>query len=371
MDTVYTLRKISDGTSTSEQQQRQRSIELLRGLLANIASTEERAAAAKLLAEMEKVGEESKANKTFNIVELVTLIVEDLSIKDLTALARLNKATYDAIKKSPVARRKMETAQTFFSSPIERPHDPFVPWAHCGALKLILDSEGSFDEETGEYEVTDWLLFFDFDCNENDEVTHSEQLLDRLICKPPVYEVEARVSCCIDLETGRNMGQAHKPDLPTSIITSNTGITIRQLLEARNRLKDEHKLCTNHGDPIPADHNLEDGFVRPNVVFSGRMQLDRKDPLVAQYTKRMVEKRKSGYLRVAKEAKFAGYIRAKTEGMFATFEILQRKSTNICSAYTNKPPIPTFAEYEEDQAEQRRKESEKWASLSNTFNEKL
>jgi hypothetical protein len=188
MDTVYTLRKISDGTSTSEQQQRQRSIELLKGLLANIASTEERAAAAKLLAEMETAGEESKANKVFNIVELVTLIVEDLGTKDLAVLARLNKATYGAIKRSPVTRRKLEMAQAFFSSPIERPHDPFIPWAHCGALKLILDSEGIFDEETGEYEVTDWLLFFDFDCDEYDKVPHSEQVLDRLICKPPVYK---------------------------------------------------------------------------------------------------------------------------------------------------------------------------------------
>jgi hypothetical protein len=38
------------------------------------------------------------------------------------------------------------------------------------------------------------------------------------------------------------------------------------------------------------------------------------------------------------------------------------------SAYHKKLPIPTFAEYEEDQAEQWRKESEKWASLSNNFN---
>jgi hypothetical protein len=322
MDIVYTLRKGADGTSTSEQQQRQRSIELLKGVLSNIASTEERAAAAKLLADMEKAGEETKANKVFNIAELVTLIIENLGTKDLAVLARLNKATYDATKKSPVTRRKMETAQAFFSSPIERPHDPFVPWAHCGALKLILDSEGTFDEETGEYEVTDWLLFFDFDGNEHEKVPHSEQALDRLICKPPVYEVEARVSCCIDLETGRNMGQAHKPDLPTSTITSSTGITVRQLLEVRDSLRDEHRLCTNHGDPIPADHDLEDGFVRPNVVFSGRVNLDRKDPLVAQYTNRMVEKRKSDHLGVAKEAKFAGYIRAKTEGMFATSEIV-------------------------------------------------
>jgi hypothetical protein len=53
------------------------------------------------------------------------------------------------------------------------------------------------------------------------------------------------------------------------------------------------------------------------------MELDRKDPLVAQDTKRMVEKRKSDYLRVARGANFAGYIKAKTEGMFITFEILQ------------------------------------------------
>jgi hypothetical protein len=321
METLYILRKLSDGTSTSEQQQRERSIELLKGLLANIASTEERAAAAKLLADMEKAGEEAKANKVFNIVELVTLIVEDMGTRDLAVLARLNKATYDAIKKSPVTRRKMETAQAFFSSPIERLHDPFVPWAHCGALKLILDSEGSFDEETGEYEVTDWLLFFDFDCDEYDKVPHSEQILDRLICKPPVYEVEARVSCCIDLDTSRNVGQTHKADLPTAIVTSNTGVTVRQFLEARNSLREEHKLCSNHGDPILADHDIETGFVRPNVVFSGRLDLDWKDPLVAQHVKQMVEKRRLDYLNVSKEVKLAGYIRAKADGMCATLRL--------------------------------------------------
>jgi hypothetical protein len=322
MDTLYTQSKVSDGTSTSEQQQLERSIELLKGLLANIASTEERAAAAKLLAEMEKVGGESKANKVFNILELVTQIVEDMGTRDLAVLARLNKATYDAMKRSPVSRGKLETAQAFFSSPIKRPHDPFVPWAHCGALKLILDSEGSFGEETGDYEVTNWLLYFDFDCNEHDKGSHSEQLLDRLICKPPVYEVEARVSCCVDPETSRNMGQAHKPDLPTAIVTSNTGITVCQLLETRNKLQEEHKLCTNYRNPIPADHDLETGFVRPNVVFSGHMDLDRKDPLVAQHTKQMVEKRRLDVLNVSKEVKFAGYIRAKTEGMFVTLETL-------------------------------------------------
>jgi hypothetical protein len=41
------------------------------------------------------------------------------------------------------------------------------------------------------------------------------------------------------------------------------------------------------------------------------------------------------------------------------------------SAYNKKLLIPTFADYEEDQAEQWKKESEKWASLSNTLSEKL
>jgi hypothetical protein len=41
------------------------------------------------------------------------------------------------------------------------------------------------------------------------------------------------------------------------------------------------------------------------------------------------------------------------------------------SAYHDDLPIPTFAEHEEDKAEQSRKESEKWASLSNTLSEKL
>lgn len=376
------FRKVSDDTSTSasgqQKRQRQRSIELLKGLLANIVSTEEKAAAAKLLADMEKDGEEeeSKADKVFNIVELVTPIIEDLGTKDLAALARLNKATYDAVEKSPVARRKMflepETQQVFFSSPIARPKEPFVPPALCGALKLMLDSNGTFDEETGEYEVTEWLLFYDFDSNEHfDNGSHSEQALDRLICQPPVYEVEARVSCCIDLETGRNLGQPYKPDDPICTITSSTGITVRQLLEARNKLRDEHKLCTNHGHPIPADHDLEDGFVKPNVVFSGRMNLDWKDPLVAQISNRMVEKCKSDHLRASKEAKFGGYMRAKTEGMFATVVFCGRDNANKCSAYDNNLPIPTFAGYEEDQAEQWRKEKERWDSLSSDFSETL
>lgn len=375
------LRKVSDDTSTlasgQQRQQRQRSIELLKGLLANIVSTEEKTAAAKLLAEMEKEGEEeSKANKVFNIVELVTPIIEDLGTTDLAAVARLNKATYDAIEKSPAARRKLflepEKQQVFFSSPIARPKDPFVPPALCGALKLMLDSDGTFDEETGEYEVAEWLLFFDFDSNEHfDNGVHSEQALDRLICQPPVYEVEARVSCCIDLESGRNLGRPYKPDEPTCTITSNTGITVRQLLEARNKLRDEHRLCTNHGDPVAADHDLEDGFVRPNVIFSGHMDLDRSDPLVAQLTNRMVEKCKSDHLKFLKEAKFRGYMRAKTEGMFAAVGFWRRDGANKCSAYNNNLPIPTFAEYEDDQTEQWKKENERWDLLSHDFSEML
>jgi hypothetical protein len=38
-------------------------------------------------------------------------------------------------------------------------------------------------------------------------------------------------------------------------------------------------------------------------------------------------------------------------------------------AYNNGLPIPTFAKHEEDQAEQCRKESEKWDSFSNDFSE--
>ena len=141
-----------------------------------------------------------------------------------------------------------------------------------------------------------------------------------LICQPPLKSMSVHTRCCHPTWSWNDSDEDLDP------ITSESGLVVGDLLDAHNRVTADHRLCP---EAEPPEHG-SDGFVNPHVSFEATMVAENDDPSLLE-RKQNDQKRQDDESQVRDHTdRMTPYIAAKR------------------SASENGEPIPTLAQYEED-----------------------
>lgn len=311
------------GEWLQQQQQAAAATETLRGLLATNMSLGEAAVAQKLLGDVAKALKASingfvAANQVFNTSEHLLAILKHLEPGQLLLIASLNKATNAAINREyPLLRRRAFQLPDFWAEF----STPFLPGVGADLLAppkpkqplMVSVWNDGYQDFDGLWENGLWYRSFDIDGDLAFEKKHySEKSLGLLICQPPVYKVEVRVSCCSS-SSGPITGPM-KDGPPIITINSALGVTVRQLSNAYKALKEAHKNCTRNGIPAVQHHNLETGHVETQVIFSSKTMIPQEDSMAYELAKLRDAINNKIHESRLKKAKLTGFIEAKKEG---------------------------------------------------------
>ena len=128
-----------------------------------------------------------------------------------------------------------------------------------------------------------------------------------LICQPPLKQVRPVMSCCGEDSPSYmfNVPGSRSITVPEPI-KSETGITVGDILDATDRLADEHRLCPH---AFMHDHD-EEGHVQIFPAFKANIRLREGDPLLVEVRTEKAEDEKAKL----KEDRFRAYIGAKLDG---------------------------------------------------------
>lgn len=143
-----------------------------------------------------------------------------------------------------------------------------------------------------------------------------ERCRSMLICQPPVFEMEASVSCCSNrnlILAGLQMQmQIHSPrptDQPKPI-RSTTGITVGDVLDATRVILQQHRACPH---AQPHEHDAE-GKVDSAPSFRAMLRLEDDDPALHAQQAFVQEMQDLNTADKARAAHLQAYISAKRTG---------------------------------------------------------
>lgn len=170
------------------------------------------------------------ADKLFAIHELLekVLFTGGLSVRDLLSAMEVNKTFKTAILGSPKLRRYMSLApdqalpyRTIFKrTSKDVNHFSHLCVSFGSSLDYnLLDPDGN--------ETT--MLIASFSTKDGALPRIGSRCRAMLVCRPPVYQIESRTSCC---------------NITGQKVSSSTGITVGDLYDAASRLVEEHRLCS-------------------------------------------------------------------------------------------------------------------------------
>ena len=222
------------------------------------------------------------AQRTFNITELLELILENLSIPDILSFYQLNKAMRDAIEHSPKLQTRLCLRESPPDSHLRTPISNLMK--HAGDIDSGLGGAVGFSC----YSVQVWTALPINYKIENDSHTFSivafftplpgqrlyhmgNRYRSMFICQPPIRKMKVSMECCENYQP-----LANPPVLGESrTISSERGLTIGDLYDCAKALMKEHRWCPN----AYACHLDENGIVVVDVGFSGTVHLQADDPL--------------------------------------------------------------------------------------------
>lgn len=210
-----------------------------------------------------------KAQQVFEVPELAEAILCRLSAADLFAVTRVNRALSAIATSSP--RLQMVLGL--------RPNNACYWWSNFDSTRRLTE------------------LFRGFGCTIGRRAAISNQPLDRaevtagfdwygtrlprvgsrgramLVCQPPIKEMSVEPACC---KFWRNYTGLDLPPPPAfTVVKSNTGLTVGDLLDATAAANHAHRHC-----PYANRNNHDDrtGLVISKVYFTGYMALLPGDP---------------------------------------------------------------------------------------------
>ncbi|KAK5117706.1 hypothetical protein LTR62_005130 [Meristemomyces frigidus] len=146
-----------------------------------------------------------------------------------------------------------------------------------------------------------------------------------LICQPPLKSLQAYTSCCAGPRFWRHHQQQNLDRPPATTITSESGITVGDILDTTARLKKEHSLCP---DASVFDHNSETGFVNAQISFETVVKVAKDDPVYVKQVQRLAEEKRKRSERLTRSREIEAYVAAKR------------------AARDGGRPIPTLLEFE-------------------------
>jgi len=135
------------------------------------------------------------------------------------------------------------------------------------------------------------------------DVRFGSRAKSQLICQPPVFEVQASITCCDHTQSGQMRFESAK-------FSNSSGITVGDIVELAAKLQGEHLTCAK----ADRERHDDDGFVRSAVWFRAISPLQGDDPFFVneqvERDREMAEELQDRQ----KEEKMDAYLRAKRFG---------------------------------------------------------
>jgi hypothetical protein len=219
----------------------------------------------------------SAARRTFDVPELLELILLNLGLPDLLQVSQVNCTMRDGIAGSIKLQQKL----CFYPKPhpahYYNPFDTACPGAMAGFIcSADSSSQGSIQVIHEPNKNGQWLqLQARFELLPRQTLAKiTPRQREMLICQPPVPEATAYIRCCPHpLE---DQPPAPGQSYPPLKITRETGITIGDLYDLAEKIIDKHRYC-----PRAQWRCLdEDGTVNAELLFKLSVPLHDDDPMV-------------------------------------------------------------------------------------------
>ncbi|KAK4540811.1 hypothetical protein LTR36_008888 [Oleoguttula mirabilis] len=284
----------------------------------------------------------AKAQEVFSSPELLEMILLQLPPRHVLAAQSINKTFEALIATSPqlqqyLGLRADPTAD--FATPFRHTYEGGWPYFACRSGRDTLSIDYPFATSHQEPDLDGFEIHASFSSRIYSNAILprlGERCLSMLICQPPIYEMQASVSCC-DRSRFRGLPAAvvlSAANIPgPEPVRAAAGITVGHLLEATKRLMAEHRTCPH---AAPWDHD-EQGNVNVAPTFKGVLQLrDRDLSLRAQrsYRQRFREDLAG---ETARERRMNAYIAAKQLAQVAGTEIPTMEQFIAQSGFANAP----------------------------------
>lgn len=229
----------------------------------------------------------SKAQRVFDVPELAEAILCMLPAKDLISATQVNHAFYGTAVTSPKLQMllglridsscywRSNFGQGGYDHPAFSYHDEgaFAGF-QCGLdwnYKWTSDPKQSLDKAKVK-------ACFSWARGINDDSKLPKvgpRIRKMLVCQPPILEVTAEPSCCVPVARWARYTTSSPPPQALSIIRSDTGLTIGDLLDAAAATIEEHRQCPH------AKRQARDGGI--DVTFTGYLTLVAGDPALPRY----------------------------------------------------------------------------------------
>ncbi|KAK3718596.1 hypothetical protein LTR37_005100 [Vermiconidia calcicola] len=254
------------------------------------------------------------ALRTFEVPELLELILGYLRIPDILRVYQVSRGMRDAIDNSS----RLQTRLCLRSAPSESHLDlPFKKSLYGPAGFVCSEDYGRKAIQISESGHTTYKIKAKFGLNSDQELPKiGLRHRSMFICQPPVYEMTVHVQCC-----GQPWLKAE--EVRTCKVSAARGLTIGDLYDSAKGVLASHRLC-----PKQVWHRLKnDGSVDVMLTFNGRVPLTVGDPILSEWkaneAQKVVEKTK----REERTAHLKAYCVAKKE------------------AHEGGKTIPTFQEF--------------------------
>lgn len=225
------------------------------------------------------------AMRIFNISELAEAIFCHLPFLDLIRAAQVNKTfanTIDTSPKTQLTLGLLANPASFWTS--------VTPAFEVHRIDKIMNAQGLHMDILppglfGHQDASSACVHIYLDI-------YLEQAIGRtlppaasrgrsmLICQPPIREMGAIPKCCGNI-AGVGQGML-VPGLrfpkPKAIkMSSETGLTLGDLVDAAQKISQEHRSCPY---ALSGMHNPDSGFVRAVISFYGKLALQANDPVL-------------------------------------------------------------------------------------------
>ncbi|KAK5127048.1 hypothetical protein LTR85_008407 [Meristemomyces frigidus] len=258
----------------------------------------------------------AKAQEVFNSPELLEMIMMQLHPRHILVAQRVNKTFEALISTSPKVQQYLglrADATSAFATAFRNYMDGWPSFTCRSAQDMFSFGYSPLRRETepdpDAFEIR--ASFSPWTSSAASLPKLGDRCLSMLVCQPPIFEMQACVSCC---DRHRYLGHPFPPDVKDpEPLRSKTGITVGDVLKATSQLIDRHRTCPHASQ---WDHD-EHGLVNVSPSFKGVLRLKDSDPSLRaqQKYRQRIKDQMAGD--VDKDRRMTAYITAKRQAQTA------------------------------------------------------
>ncbi|KAK5174324.1 uncharacterized protein LTR77_001404 [Saxophila tyrrhenica] len=282
-----------------------------------------------------RLHDSKSALRTFEIPEVLELILDTLPLHDLLRVWAVNGAMRDAIQHSSQLQRKLCLRPASPGSNFYAPFDldnRVAPGFIC-APHSISDSANLAQRGRVRIEAS----FALYPGQKLGGITPRARRM--LVCQPPIQNMFAKVRCCGRLAWPQEWSfpgftRVMEQRLSKCQIGPSDpgpgGLTIGDLYDCAVKVTEHHRYCGKAN----ARQLDSDGFVNARVTFQGDVQLTEEDPLWGELERKQNQKQSEKEEERRTKERFGAYTEAKRTGALMANE-----------AHENERPVPTLEQF--------------------------